>query len=445
MDLGPLAAQMQALLHDAAESLAWQAGCCRRTSPLSGAALLQTVVLTCLAHPEPRVEDYAQVAAALGYPVTPQALDQRFTPGLARALEGLLAEAVRAAVARNPAAVAVLQKFTAVEVHDSSTITLPDSLEDFWRGGNTSTGKGGRAALKVQTRLDLVSGRLSAVRPGPGRDNDHATPLQTEGLAPGSLHLRDLGYFDLDVLQAVGAAGAFFLSRLQDGTAVFGADGRRLDLADWLGRQRGGVVDVPVTIGAGHRLPCRLVAVRVPAAVAAQRRRQARAAGRKKGYTPSRQKLALCDWNFYVTNVPQAALAVEEVLALARARWQIECLFKQWKSDGGLARVRSAKPWRVVGEVFGKLIAQVLQHAVLVPCAWHRANRSLRKAAKAVRRHAGQLIAALHDARKLAEALHDIAGSLVKAARVDTRRQHPSAFQVLSDPKTHGYKLLDQA
>ncbi len=443
MDLGPLAAQMQALLHDTAEPLAWQAGCCQRTSPLSGAALLQTVVLTCLAHPEPRLEDYAQVAAALGYPVTPQALDQRFTPALARALEDLLAEAVRAAVARNPAAVAVLNKFTAVEVHDSSTVTLPDSLEAFWRGGNTSTGTGGRAALKVQTRLDLVSGRLSAARPEPGRQNDHATPLQAEGLAPGSLHLRDLGYFDLDVLQAIAGAGAFFVSRLQDSTAVFDAGGRRLDLGDWLGRQAGHVVDVPVTLGVGHRLPCRLVAVRVPKAVAAQRRRQARATGRKKGYTPSRQKLALCDWNFYVTNVPPAVLTVAEVLALARARWQIECLFQQWKSDGGLARVRSEKPWRVVGEVFGKLIAQVVQHAVLVQCVWHRANRSLRKAAKAVRRHAGQLVTALHDAAKLVQALHDIAESLVKAARVDTRRKHPSAFQVLSDPKTYGYKLLD--
>jgi DDE family transposase len=146
-----------------------------------------------------------------------------------------------------------------------------------------------------------------------------------------------------------------------------------------------------------------------------------------------------------VTNVPPAVLTVEEVLALARARWQIECLFKQWKSDGGLARVRSDKPWRVVGEVFGKLIAQVVQHAVLVQCVWHRANRSLRKAAKAVRRHAGQVIAALRDREALVQALQDIAQSLTKAAKVDRRRKHPSAFQVLSDPKTYGYKLLDDA
>jgi hypothetical protein len=443
MGLAPLAAQVPARWRDAAEPLAWQAGWCRRTSPLSGAALLQAVVLTGLAHPEPRVEDYAQAAAALGRPVTPPAIDQRFPPEPARALEGLLAEAVRAVVAGNPAAGAVLHQFAAVAVHDSSTSTRPGSLEAHGRGGNPAPGRGGRAALKVQARLDLVSGRLSAVRPEAGRDSDHAPPLPTAGRAPGALHRRDLGYCDRAVLRAIDAAGAFFLSRVQGSTAGFDAGGRRPDRGDWLGRQEGPVGDVPVTLGAGHRLPCRLGAVRVPEAVAARRRRQVRAKGRKEGDTPSRPKPALCAGNFHVTNVPADQLGVEAVLALARARWQTECLFQQGKSDGGLARVRSAKPWRVVGEVLARLIAQVVQHAVLIQCAWQRASRGLRKAAKAVRRHAGPVIAALHDAAKRAAALHAIGQSVTKAARVDRRRNHPSAFQVLSDPKTYGYKLLD--
>jgi hypothetical protein len=294
----------------------------------------------------------------------------------------------------------------------------------------------------VQTRIDLVSGNVTAARIEQGRDNDHATPLQTAGLEPETLHLRDLGYFDLDVLKEIDDADAYFLSRLQDGTAVFDAKGQRLNLGEFLGRQDESVVDMRVMIGVDHRLKCRFIAVRVPKDVASQRRRNVRKNGRKKGYTPSREKLALCDWNFYVTNVPAKMLSVDEVLALARARWQIECLFKQWKSDGGLARVRSEKPWRVVGEVLGKLIALIIQHAVLIQCVWHRANRSLRKAAKAVRRHAGQLIAALADSKKLLQALQDICKSLKKGAKVETRRKHPSAFQVFDDPKTYGYKPL---
>jgi hypothetical protein len=445
MDLDSLAAKMQALLTQSAEPLAWQSGCCQRSSPLAGAALLQTVVLSCLAHPEPTVEDYAQVATALDHPVTPQAIDQRFTPALAQALEALLAQAARAAFARHPATATVLSRFDAVEVQDSSAITLPDCLEDYWRGGNTATGHGGRAAVKVQVRLDLKSGALSALRPEAGRASDQATPLQTADVMANTLHLRDLGYFDLDVLRAIDAAGAFYLSRVQDGTALFTAGGERLNLAAFLAGQSENVVDRPVTLGLTQRLACRRVAVRLPAEVADRRRQRARANGRKKGYAPSREKLALCDWNYYVTNVAADRLSVDDVLALARARWQIECLFRQWKSDGGLARVRSSKPWRIVGEIFAKPIALLLQHAVLVLCVWRRADRSLRKAAKAVRRQAGRLIAAWHNLAHLVQALQAISRSLRKAARVDKRRKHPSAFQVLTDPKTYGYRRLDLA
>ena len=74
MDLDRLAAQMQALLSDCAEPLAWDSGCCRRRSPLAGAVLLQVLVLGCLAHPDPSLEDFAQTAGLLGHPVTAQAV-----------------------------------------------------------------------------------------------------------------------------------------------------------------------------------------------------------------------------------------------------------------------------------------------------------------------------------------------------------------------------------
>ena len=48
-------------------------------------------------------------------------------------------------------------------------------------------------------------------------------------------------------------------------------------------------------------------------------------------------------------------LTLTEVLVLLRARWQIELLFKLWKSHGHIDESRSAQPWRVLTEVFAKL------------------------------------------------------------------------------------------
>jgi hypothetical protein len=440
MHLAQVAAAMQVVLTDHAERIAREVGCCQRASPLAGAGLVQTLVLGFLAHPEATLEDLAQVAGLGGRPVSPQALDQRFGPATARCLEQLLAEAARQAVAANPVAVAALQKFTAVFVQDSTTVTLPDALQEHWRGCDTGTGRGGCAAVKFQIRFDLLRGSLTGLVVEQGRDNDHATRLQTQDLEPATLHLRDLGYFDLDVLAAIAQAGAFFLTRWQDGTALFLDDGHRLDLAAFLAEQTGTEVDLAVTLGVRHRLIGRLVAVRVPAAVAQRRRRKLRAKARKKGYQPSRDKLALCDWNIYLTNVPVERLSVSEVLALGRARWQVELLFKQWKSDGRLAQSRSRKPWRVVCEVFAKMLALVVQHWVLLVCCWGRAERSLRKAAKAVRRQAGMLAATLVNRTMLTGVLATIARSIARCARIERRVKHPSAFQVLQDPNGCGHQ-----
>jgi hypothetical protein len=440
MNVAQAAAQLQELLQDTAAQAAWDTGTCQRASPLSGAVLIQTLVLGYLADPDAALEDLAQTAALLGHPVSPQALDQRFTAPLARCLERLLGQAAGRA-AGDPATAAVLRQFTAVLVQDSTRLTLPAALADYWRGGGTRAGRD-QAAVKFQVRLDLCSGELRGLVVEPGRASDQATSLQRADLRPGELHLRDLGYFDLEVLQDIAAAGAFYLSRVQDGTGLYTPAGTPLDLARLARRYPGDVFDQPIHLGARQRLAARLVMVRVPPAVAAARRRALRAKATKKGYTPSRDKLALCAWNVYVTNVPADVLDVDEVLALARARWQIECLFRHWKSDGHLAVSRSRKPWRVVSEVFARLLALVLGDGQVVVACGVLLGRSLRRAWRAVRRLAAALAGALADRRALVRVLGHVAASLRRAARLEKRRRQPSAAQVLNDPHRYGHKVF---
>jgi hypothetical protein len=82
-----------------------------------------------------------------------------------------------------------------------------------------------------------------------------------------------------------------------------------------------------------------------------------------------------------ITNVPAARLTVQEALIVARTRWQIELLFKLWKSHGQIDESRSDKPWRMLCEVYAKLLAMLVQHWILVVCCWCYPNRSLTKAA----------------------------------------------------------------
>jgi hypothetical protein len=402
--------------------------------------LVQTLVLGYLKERLASCEDLAQTAGSVGCQVSPQAVDQRCTQATAECLRRLVEEAVQEVVAAEENLSPLLNRFSSVCLQDSSTVSLPDALEQYWKGCGSWAESGGRAAVKIQVRFDLARGGIVGLRIEQGRDNDHRTPLQTEAIGEGSLHLRDLGYFDLEVMAQIARKKASFLSRLQDGTAVFDERGERIELAKYLKKHKGNVVDMPVNLGVGERLAARWIAVRVPPEVARRRRQHVEETARRKQYTPSAEKLALCAWNIYVTNAPPTLLSVAEVLVLARMRWQIELLFKLWKSDGGLGQTRSQKPWRILCEVFAKLLGQLIQHWVLIRACWHDPRRSLRKAAKAVRGFAASLAANLKDLPALVGTLESIARSVAHVARVASRRQHPSAHQLLANPIACGYK-----
>lgn len=71
---------------------------------------------------------------ARGCPVSPQALEQRFTPQAADLLQDLLATAVQTLVSTEPVAVPLLQRFAGVSLLDSSTVVLPAALAELWPG-----------------------------------------------------------------------------------------------------------------------------------------------------------------------------------------------------------------------------------------------------------------------------------------------------------------------
>jgi hypothetical protein len=435
--IADLATTLQTVLTTTADAVARATGAVQRRSKLSGAALVQTLVLGWLHAPQASLGQLSQMAATLGIGVTPQALDQRFTAALAACLEDVLAAAVRQVVVSDPVAIPVLARFTAVTVQDSSTITLPAVFATRWRGtGHQHAVAASTAALKVQVRCDLCTGRLEGPLLEDGRAQDKGTPLQDQQVAPllaGALRLADLGYFSLDVLAQLDAAQVYFLSRLQVQTAVFEATGQRLDVVAQLRRAGPAPVELAVRLGVTHRLPVRLLAVRVPQAVADERRRRLWATARKKGQMVSKARLRWADWTIYVTNAPAALLPFEAAHVLYRARWQIELLFKLWKQHALVDEWRSTKPWRILCEVYAKLLAVVVQHWLLVVSCWRCPDKSLVKASQALRSHLPLLASAFASVLPLGTALAHLARVLASSAgcRMNSRKTAPNTYQLL--------------
>jgi hypothetical protein len=380
------------------------------------------------------VEARAPAAAVAGVAISPQGLEQRCTERAAVFLEQLLAQAVRLVITAEPVVVPLWARFSAVVLLDSSTLVLPDALGPWWPGCGGATVEHTLAALKLQVRFDLVHGTLEGPLLTDGRTHENTSRLQHAPLPQGALRLADLGFFSLDVFAELTAHGVYWLSRLLLSTAVFTPAGARCDVLGHLAAQTAPAMELAVCLGATHHLPARLLAARVPEDVANQRRRRLHADARRRGRTPSARQLEACDWTLLVTTAPAALLSLREAFVLARARWQVELLFKLWKSHGEIDTSRSTKPWRVLCAVLAKLLAMVIQHWVLLTGCWSCPARSLVKAAQTVRQHALHLASMVADPAALGAAIGVIHRALAAGCRINRRKKRPNTYQLLLEP-----------
>jgi hypothetical protein len=427
-----VAQALQNVLTKSAERLGRESEFVRRAGKLDGASFSQILTFGWLADPQSSLEALSQTAAALGVTISAQGLDDRFSETASNCLRRILEEAMDVVVESSPQVIPILQRFTGVFVQDSTSLLLPAELSECWTGCGGS--KGGEAALKLQVRYDLLKGGLQ-LELQDGRSSDRSATFQHTPLPAKALRLADLGYFDLTVLAETQQQQAYWLTRPQAGTRTFDVQGQALDLASYLANQLSTSVDVPIQLGATQRLPCRLLAVRVCQEVADRRRQRLHTDARRRGQAVSQERLQLADWTIFVTNVPIELLSLCEALVIARTRWQIELLFKLWKDHAKLDESRSQKPWRILCEIYAKLLGQLIQHWLCLVSCWHFAAHSLRKAAVTIQRHALHLAVAFahRSPQRLREAIGVIQSCLAAGARINKRQDTPHTYQLLLD------------
>ena len=400
-----IAEAMRHVLIEAANDAGRASGFIKRKRKLTGASFVQSLVFGYLAKPTATTDEMRQAAATLGVAITRQGLDKRFGRASANCLERVLAAAVQQVIQAGAVDVDLLKRFKGVHLVDSSTIVLPDSLRAVWPGcgGNRETNT--QAAVKICVDLDLVTGVLEGPILQAGRDHDRRALPKQRDLGTGSLRIADLAYFSLDDFAQMQHEKRYYLTHLKVRTSLFTAEGVPLDLVAWLAEETADEIDWEIRLGREQPLDCRLIAVRVPDEVAEERRQRLNEEARQKGQAVSQERLALIHWTIYVTNVPTDRLSIEEALVLGRSRWQVEMLFKLWKSDGQIDESLSQNPWHVLTEFYAKMIAMIIQHWLFLTELWDHPERSLHQASQVVKKHAFHLASVFHSFDELCRAI----------------------------------------
>jgi hypothetical protein len=89
----------------------------------------------------------------------------------------------------------------------------------------------------------------------------------------------------------------------------------------------------------------------------AEARRKARRKAQKDRRQASELTLLLCEYVMVLTTIGPSELSAEVVLSLYRVRWQIEILFKRWKSLLGLSKLRGKQMSELSWSwLYGKLL-----------------------------------------------------------------------------------------
>lgn len=416
--LGPLANELAVTTHFT-----------QRESKLTGSAFVQALVFSGLAEPAWTYAQLCQGALNAGVVISPQGLEQRFTAQAVDLLAQLLQTAVSQSVTSQPTAIPILQRFAGVVIRDSSVIGLPASLQEIWPGVGNSHGS--TAALKLQVKLDYATGQIGGPILHAGRVHDQRSPFHSEDLPARTLRLGDLGYFELAQFARDHRRQVYWISRYKGGTTLSTESGQSLDLLAWLRGLTTTQAERSIQLGAQGRIPARLWVQRVPQEVADQRRRKLNQTARKKQQAVSAEVWALAEWTVILTNLPADRLSLREALVLLRVRWQIECLFRVWKGQFQIDAWRSTKPWRILCEVYAKLIGVVLFQWCVQIHLWALPDHSLWKAATVLHQMATSLALTLQDGAAFERVLEHIQTSFMQICHLTRRRGAPNTCQRL--------------
>ncbi len=379
---------LRTLFEQEAVGLARRAGLRERNIPF--ARLAYVLVLGWWNQPNAGPSALARFAGSLDLDICKQDIDSHFTERTALWLLAVLKRAVQVVVCAHSVRLDLLRQFTKVLIEDGSTVSLPPVLKTVWRGcgGNRAskmTESKTEAALKITVRWDLLGGQLEGPYLQDGCQHELRSVLHEQEMPRGSLWIADLGYWTLQWLGQLSKSGVYFLLRYKVGIVLWYQD-QRLNLLNVLPKQIGERVELIVDVGANKLVRgVRLLAERVPAEVVKQRH------DRYIEYARVHQKplnplvLEMAKWTIVLTSVPTSMLTIEQAFALLRARWQVELLFKLWKQYGLVDEWDSTKPWRILCEVYAKLLAMVVQHWFVLLSCWDDPHHSLFSVAQVLR------------------------------------------------------------
>ncbi|HEQ3529518.1 TPA: IS4 family transposase [Bacillus cereus] len=323
---------------------------------------------------DPLVRLCSRLHAVTGTVLSPEGLNKRFNEKSVLFLKHIFSLLLQQKICEQTYISSQLfTHFKRIRIMDATTFQVPHTLEHIYPG---SGGCAQTAGIKIQLEYDLHSGQFLNFQVGPGKNNDKTFGTEClDTLRPGDLCIRDLGYFSLEDLDQMDQRGTYYISRLKLNTNVYVKNPNpeyfkngsikkqsiyiQINVIEILNQLKPGetIAYQQAYIGDKQQLFSRLIFHRLTEAQLKKRLEKIAEKEKSKHKTYSDKSKLAAGLNVYVTNTPWEWVPMEQVHELYTLRWQIEIVFKTWKSLFDINHCRTGKRERIECHLYGKLIA----------------------------------------------------------------------------------------
>ena len=272
-------------------------------------------------------------------PLHDQLSKSSFAEFMAAVLETLLGDLTTRVL--RPLPDSVLQQFDDIILQDGTSHAVDPSLAHLFPGRFK---RNSPAAIELHATMSLLDDQVLTVGLAPDVQGERDFLPDSADLV-GKLLLADRGYQDIEYGQRLTDAGAFFIIRASMS------------------------INPTVIMAKGDgRLPRGLTGLRLRDA---QRKLAGRDADLLVRWTRRREviehRLVLL-WNpttdkhtMLLTNLSETQATPDQIGTLYRLRWQVELLFKEWRSFANLHRFNTSKPAILEGLLWASLAAALLK------------------------------------------------------------------------------------
>lgn len=331
----------------------------QRDSKLDGTIFLSVFTLGMTLYGKPSLQELLGLLNVIipDFKISREGFHLRINDYAVKFFEFMLSKAIN--ISTTKIDLNLLSNFKRVLILDSTSIELPKELSDSFRG---SGGGASTSSLKIQFCFDLKSGSFFYyLQEGISSDSKYNNSF-VDHINKDDLIIKDLGYFNPQAFIELSDKGAYYLSRWKSNVSIYvkSFEGKfsLLDIKNFLTSLES-LTELEVYIKKDNVFSkARLVIDRVPEEVRNTRLRKLNKINKKKGRQTKDLTKMFQSFNVYVSNIIE--LPKENFRKFYSLRWQIELVFKNWKSNFKLDKVSGIKTQRVKCMIYSKLLMIII-------------------------------------------------------------------------------------